>query len=99
LDQINAADHYRSITFCSVMQLLLLCKSHLCFVSFLVGKGAEQWAISHGIPACPTEKMTTSECQTTHTLLSAALTAVFLLDLNVIIIQIRTCLWITEYCD
>uniref|UniRef100_A0A9J7YU45 Threonine aspartase 1 n=1 Tax=Cyprinus carpio carpio TaxID=630221 RepID=A0A9J7YU45_CYPCA len=24
-----------------------------------VGKGAEQWAISHGIPACPTEKMTT----------------------------------------
>uniref|UniRef100_A0A8C1J2F9 Taspase, threonine aspartase, 1 n=1 Tax=Cyprinus carpio TaxID=7962 RepID=A0A8C1J2F9_CYPCA len=26
---------------------------------FLVGKGAEQWAISHGIPACPTEKMTT----------------------------------------
>jgi len=42
-----------------------------------VGKGAEQWAISHGIPACPTEKMTTSECQTTHTLLSAALTAVF----------------------
>ncbi|XP_067242696.1 threonine aspartase 1 isoform X4 [Chanodichthys erythropterus] len=26
---------------------------------FLVGKGAEQWAVSHGIPACPTEKMTT----------------------------------------
>ncbi|XP_051504660.1 threonine aspartase 1-like isoform X3 [Myxocyprinus asiaticus] len=26
---------------------------------FLVGRGAEQWAISHGIPACPTEKMTT----------------------------------------
>ncbi|XP_067277427.1 threonine aspartase 1 isoform X2 [Pseudorasbora parva] len=26
---------------------------------FLVGKGAEQWAISHGIPACPTEMMTT----------------------------------------
>ncbi|CAM4726094.1 hypothetical protein PO909_019606 [Leuciscus waleckii] len=26
---------------------------------FLVGKGAEQWAISHGIPACSTEKMTT----------------------------------------
>ncbi|KTF77363.1 hypothetical protein cypCar_00018631 [Cyprinus carpio] len=28
---------------------------------FLVGKGAEQWAISHGIPACPTEKMTTRQ--------------------------------------
>ncbi|XP_051507925.1 threonine aspartase 1-like isoform X1 [Myxocyprinus asiaticus] len=26
---------------------------------FLVGRGAEQWAISHGIPACTTEKMTT----------------------------------------
>uniref|UniRef100_A0A8C1PW46 Threonine aspartase 1 n=1 Tax=Cyprinus carpio TaxID=7962 RepID=A0A8C1PW46_CYPCA len=39
---------------------------------FLVGKGAEQWAISHGIPACPTEKMTTSEYQTTQNPLSAS---------------------------
>lgn len=80
------------------MKLLLLCKSHLYFVSFLVGKGAEQWAVSHGIPACPTEKMTTSEYQTTQILLSAALTAVFLLDLYVLI-KIRTRLWITEDCE
>ncbi|KAA0718143.1 Threonine aspartase 1 [Triplophysa tibetana] len=26
---------------------------------FLVGRGAEQWAISHGIPVCLTDKMTT----------------------------------------
>uniref|UniRef100_A0A8C1WHJ9 Threonine aspartase 1 n=1 Tax=Cyprinus carpio TaxID=7962 RepID=A0A8C1WHJ9_CYPCA len=59
---------------------------------FLVGKGAEQWAISHGIPACPTEKMTTSEYQTTQNPLSASdvcLTA----DLCALI-KIRTHLWI-----
>ncbi|XP_029031224.1 threonine aspartase 1 isoform X2 [Betta splendens] len=26
---------------------------------FLVGRGANEWAISHGIPPCPSEKMTT----------------------------------------
>ncbi|XP_041921792.1 threonine aspartase 1 [Alosa sapidissima] len=26
---------------------------------FLVGKGAQQWAVSHGIPPCPSEKMAT----------------------------------------
>uniref|UniRef100_A0A3B1JII9 Taspase, threonine aspartase, 1 n=1 Tax=Astyanax mexicanus TaxID=7994 RepID=A0A3B1JII9_ASTMX len=28
---------------------------------FLVGIGAQQWALSHGIPPCPSEKMATSE--------------------------------------
>lgn len=31
------------------------------FVSFLVGRGAHDWAVSHGIPPCPSEKMATSE--------------------------------------
>lgn len=31
------------------------------FVSFLVGRGAHEWAISHGITPCPPEKMTTSK--------------------------------------
>lgn len=31
------------------------------YVSFLVGIGAQQWALSHGIPPCPSEKMATSE--------------------------------------
>lgn len=34
----------------------------LYFVSFLVGRGAHEWAVSHGIPPCPSEKMATSEC-------------------------------------
>uniref|UniRef100_A0A3Q3G617 Threonine aspartase 1 n=1 Tax=Kryptolebias marmoratus TaxID=37003 RepID=A0A3Q3G617_KRYMA len=29
---------------------------------FLVGRGAHDWAVSHGIPPCPSEKMATSEC-------------------------------------
>lgn len=33
----------------------------LYFVSFLVGRGAHEWAVSHGIPPCPSEKMATSE--------------------------------------
>lgn len=33
----------------------------LSFVSFLVGRGAHDWAVSHGIPPCPSEKMATSE--------------------------------------
>lgn len=30
-------------------------------VSFLVGRGAHEWAVSHGIPPCLSEKMATSE--------------------------------------
>uniref|UniRef100_A0AAY5EW84 Threonine aspartase 1 n=1 Tax=Electrophorus electricus TaxID=8005 RepID=A0AAY5EW84_ELEEL len=33
--------------------------SFFLFVSFLVGIGAQQWALGHGIPACPSEKMAT----------------------------------------
>ncbi|XP_051935593.1 threonine aspartase 1 isoform X1 [Hippocampus zosterae] len=29
------------------------------FASFLVGRGAHDWAISHGVPPCPSEKMAT----------------------------------------
>lgn len=29
--------------------------------SFLVGRGAHEWAVRHGIPPCPSEKMATSE--------------------------------------
>lgn len=34
----------------------------LPFCSFLVGRGAHDWAVSHGIPPCPSENMATSEC-------------------------------------
>lgn len=30
-------------------------------VSFLVGRGAHEWAVSHGITPCPSEKMATSK--------------------------------------
>lgn len=33
----------------------------IVFISFLVGRGAHDWAVSHGIPPCPSEKMATSE--------------------------------------
>lgn len=33
------------------------------YLSFLVGRGAQEWAVRHGIPPCPSEKMATSEQQ------------------------------------
>lgn len=61
----------------TALHLYFLVSINDLFASFLVGRGAHDWAISHGVPPCPSEKMATSEY------FSTASQAVFSHDLKV----------------